>query len=384
MSLPSLRAAGLALLLVPALAAADTIRVPADQPTIQAGIDAAINGDIVLVAPATYTGAGNRNLDFGGKAITLRSESGPELTIIDCESQGRGLWFHIGETAAAVVEGFTITRGLADTGGGLLATGAATSPTILRCVFTTNVAFDIGGGALFIAGGAPQFTECVFAANDASHGAGGAAYCESATPAFNGCRFTGNHATFMGGAISATQSNPTFLDCIFAGNSTLAYGGAILGVGSAPMLDHCTLYGNSALFNGGGGGLSLDEASTATISNTIIAFSTDGEAVNCRDGSSATLSCCDAFGNADGDWTSCLAGQQGQNGNLAADPLFCDAPGGDFTLNAASPCQPANSPGNCGLIGALPVACGTVAVPDPAAEPLTPSTWGAIKATRAR
>jgi hypothetical protein len=150
------------------------------------------------------------------------------------------------------------------------------------------------------------------------------------------------------------------------------------------VLDHCTFHGNEAVFAGGGGGLSLDDASAATITNTIIAFSTDGEAVNCRDGSSATLSCSDVFGNADGDWTGCLSGQQGLNDNFASDPLFCDAPGSDLSLNPASPCQPANAPGTCGLVGALSVGCGAAGVPDPHAAPLTPTTWGAIKATSAR
>ena len=61
----------------PALAA--TIHVPADQPTIQAGIDAAVNGDLVLVSPGTYI----ENVNFADKAITLQSETGAEETIID-------------------------------------------------------------------------------------------------------------------------------------------------------------------------------------------------------------------------------------------------------------------------------------------------------------
>jgi len=64
---------------------AATIHVPADQPTIQAGIDATVNGDTVLVADGTYTGDGNRDIDFGGKSIVLKSENGSVLTVIDCE-----------------------------------------------------------------------------------------------------------------------------------------------------------------------------------------------------------------------------------------------------------------------------------------------------------
>jgi hypothetical protein len=65
--------------------------------TIQEGIDAAVNGDTVLVKDGTYTGAGNKNLDYGGKAITVESENGAEFTIIDCENDGRGIYFHRGE-----------------------------------------------------------------------------------------------------------------------------------------------------------------------------------------------------------------------------------------------------------------------------------------------
>ena len=130
----------LALLIAPYSLAA-IIRVPSDQATIQAGINAARNGDTVLVADGTYTGEGNRNLDFGGRAITVSSENGAENCVNDCEEHGRGFYFHSGESRASVVKGFTITNGHSpsadDThGGGIYCMNS--SPTIADNIITGN------------------------------------------------------------------------------------------------------------------------------------------------------------------------------------------------------------------------------------------------------
>jgi len=84
-----------------------TINVPWDYPTIQAAIDAASSGDIILVADGIWTGDGNKNLDATGKeSLTIESANGPTSCIIDCEGSGNGVntGWHVG----LQIEGFTI------------------------------------------------------------------------------------------------------------------------------------------------------------------------------------------------------------------------------------------------------------------------------------
>ncbi len=87
--------------------AATVINVPRDQPTVQAGIQAAAAGDTVLVAPGTYF----ENLDFLGKAITVTSQGGEAVTILDGGSKAPVVTFKSGETRSAVLSHFTIRHG---------------------------------------------------------------------------------------------------------------------------------------------------------------------------------------------------------------------------------------------------------------------------------
>jgi hypothetical protein len=110
---------------------------------------------------------------------------------------------------------------------------------------------------------------------------------------------------------------------------------------------------------------------TTTIENTIVAFSRNSVGVGCQPNYPPQLTCCDLFGNEEGDWVLFIADQYGVRGNIAADPLFCDAGSEEFTLYANSPCAPDYNP-DCGLIGAWPVGCGQTAAEE--------TSWGAIKA----
>src|SRR5260370_26647556 len=107
---------------------------PGSQPTVQAGINAAKNGDTVLVGPGTYV----ENINFNGKAITLTSSSGPAVTIIDGNHNGTVVTFNHSETASSVLSGFTIQNGFQSGGFGAGITITSASPTISANVITEN------------------------------------------------------------------------------------------------------------------------------------------------------------------------------------------------------------------------------------------------------
>ena len=125
-----------------------------DYPTIQAAIDAADSLEIIELTDGIFSGEGNRNIDFLGKTITVRSLSGnPELCIVDPRPEisisdpGRGFNFHSGEPPGAVLQGITIRYGRSQGSGGGIAC-VNSSPTIQDCIIDSCVVGRNGGGSV--------------------------------------------------------------------------------------------------------------------------------------------------------------------------------------------------------------------------------------------
>lgn len=230
-----------------------------------------------------------------------------------------------------------------------------------KCSFSDNES-ESEGGAVAWGYESPLFEDCTFSGN--TGGSGGAVSVRSGAPTFSRCIFTGNNGSYGGAVAVGSALLPSFEGSLFLGNSARA-GGALAAGDSQVRLTNCTLISNSATDSTLGGGGIYAYTSAITIERSIIALSTSGEAFSCAgECCYITMSCSDVFGNAGGDYVGCLSDDLGVDGNISADPLFCDLPGGDFTLEAGSPCAPANSPPGCELIGAFPVECGTTGVPD--------------------
>jgi hypothetical protein len=210
---------------------------PADFNNIQAAINDSDDGDTIVVADGTYTGAGNWDIDFKGKEITVRSENGPQATVVDCGGgQARGFYFHSGETSSSVLSGFTIREGglPAHNMGGCICCDES-SPIIVECMLVLNFG---GVGALSCHNGAaPTLFNCTIAKNA---GEGGVIGCySSSSPKLINCTINEN----VDGALQCHGAYPTFLNCVFLGNS----GGEVLSVkvGSYITRTNCLISGNS-------------------------------------------------------------------------------------------------------------------------------------------
>lgn len=303
--------------------------VPAEFATIQTALDAAVDGDTVLVAPGFYRGDGNRNLNTMGVAVTVLSEQGPETTFIDSEGLARGFIFLNGETYTTQVSGFTIMGGEATSGGAIICINA--SPTLDNLTVAGNHASSQGGGGIACINASPQLTDLRII-NNTSDSDGGGLYC-------------------MGGGAPALTS------VLIQDNSAGDEGGGIYREAGGLDLVSCTLAFNAAA--SGGGGIFALQGAQLSIDRSIVAFAAAGGGLWTESGAGFQLSCSDVFGNAAGDYLGEAEDATGQNGNLATDPLFCSPESHGLQLDADSPCLAANN--SCAQdIGALGQGCDQV------------------------
>ncbi|MDY7110351.1 MAG: right-handed parallel beta-helix repeat-containing protein [Planctomycetota bacterium] len=325
-----------------ATAVAGQLHVPQQYATIQGAIAAAGDGDEVLVAPGVYHEA----VDFLGKAITLRSETGPENTVIDASDlQSSAVKFVNYECEDTVLEGFTLTGGVGTLDG-----------------------YDRYGGGAWIRMSGPVVRDCIFLENTARYGGG--IGCMMSWSTIEDCRFIGNTATGMGscggGGIGGQSGDLVIVNCDFRGNAAPnGKGGGINVAGGEHAVTNCAFFANSALYGGAvtnvggdldllnctasgnwadaayGGVLSIYDEAATTIVNCVIWGNGEYEVAEALDAANTRVSFSDVRGGWDG---------QGER-NIDADPMFVDAPGGDLRLICESPCIDAGDTGEFLLLG---------------------------------
>ena len=247
--------------------------------TIQKAVDDSSPGDVIIVPPGTYTGTGNRDITFRGKAITVQSEDPNNwdivaATIIDANGfdpqYHRSFHFYNGEGPNSVVAGLTMTRGGGVYDGGAIRCISHSSPTIRNCLITGN---ESGGrGTIYTENSSPIIFNCIITNNRASRGYGGAVCAfYNSSPTILNCIITGNKAEGAGhhggGIYCHDHANAFIANCIIAGNTAGHRGGGIAAYWSAPTYLNCTVIGNRSLE---GGGLSSFRESNPVVINCIV------------------------------------------------------------------------------------------------------------------
>jgi len=344
-----------------------TIMVPEDQKTIQQGINAAQDGDTVIVADGTYTGEGNRDIDFKGKAIVVRSENGYENCIIDCQgSEGdyhNGFIFVNSEDRNSVLEGFTIKNGwLVETvcmaedgnGGGI---EIYSSPTIRNNKIEHNRA-SFGGG-IFSEGGSPLIENNIIASNEATRWGGGLTLEGSEIVVGN--IIHSNVAQDGGGGIFSRNSYPNIIivNNIIQSNFSYANGGGI----SLSASNSQTIIGNFIIENGAseyGGGICISETVGDNVfkiyNNTIVDnFAMEGGGIYNYNISDTITSCIFQLNRPQDIFNcnitySCLKDEVPGIGNIYLDLEFITVNGISWITDISSPCVNAGNPDTTGLI----------------------------------
>ncbi len=271
-----------------------TIHVPVDQPTIQDGINRAVNGDTVLVAPGTYV----ENIDFKGKAITVKSSGGAEVTVIDGNQAGSVVTFNHGEGNDSVIQGFTLTNGSGfvwggTSGGGIWCSGS--SPTISQNIISGNNA-DYGGG-IACKDSSPIITGNQIINNttvlpNAHTGDGGGIKCNNSSAKISDNTIAYNSAEHDGGGVTTDDgSDGTIISKnMIMGNT----GSGIACGGSSPRIQDNFISGNTT--HQSGGGINCEDASSPMIINNIISENVgDHDGGGIAASNSSPIICCNTI-----------------------------------------------------------------------------------------
>jgi len=347
---------------------ATIINVPDDYAAIQQGIDASIIGDTVLVQPGTYV----ENINFNGHNIVLGSMylTTGDTTFIDSTFikggfDGSVITFENGEDTCSKITGFTICEGNNMNGGGIFCTGS--NPEISHNIIRNNIVSERGGG-IFCGNASNPMISYNKISNNNSVLSGGGIRCTDSSPVIS-YNLICNNSTFpewgcSGGAISCYNGNPVIRHNTIIWNTADFLGGGIACSYLSPMISYNLIAYNTADY---GGGIYCISSFPNIINNTISRNTAIYEGGGLKDllGANPTITNCIFWGNiaqSDSEISSLTnitycdiqGGWEGE-GNIDADPLFCNPDSGNFWLAENSPCVGAGQNGVD--IGAFGIGC---------------------------
>ncbi|MCK4655253.1 MAG: right-handed parallel beta-helix repeat-containing protein, partial [Candidatus Cloacimonetes bacterium] len=249
---------------------ATIINVPADQPTIQAGINVAVDSDTVLVQPGTY----NENIDFNGHRITVGSlflttadSSHIPLTVIDGGSSGSVISFQSGEDSTTVLTGFTIQNGFNwDGGGGILCNSS--DPVIINNIIKDNLA-DTGGGIKCSSSNAKIINNIIHNNSFVSvlGNPGGGICCIDGSYCIIMFNIIHHNQNQDGGGIASFDSDPIISNNVIYENEAWDLGGGMRCLNSNAIIINNTFWGNTSTE---AGGIYVDYGCNLTIVNNIL------------------------------------------------------------------------------------------------------------------
>lgn len=298
------------------------INIPADYATIQEGINAAVEGDTILVDDGTYP----ETVNPGEMNLTIMSVNGKDFAMIT-----GGVVINGGQDSTMVLEGFTLNSS------GLYVENSV--PVIRGCNFTNS---ENGAYCNY---SSPTFYNCDFVDNWSI--ADGAGVCSRySSPIFYNCSFINNISTKYGSgrgaAIDAMYGAPEVYECLFVANqASLCIIALYSSEGEQAKIINCTLYGNTVYYSS-----TLLCFSDNTIiencimaNNSLVEFEADNDSIDVKFDSASIASpyitCCDAYRSAE-----VFPLQLDTNNNFSANPMFCNPDSLDFQLNSFSICLP--------------------------------------------
>ena len=358
------------------------INVPADQPTIQAGINASVDTDTVLVQSGTYF----ENINYNGKLITVASlflttqdTTYISSTVIDGDESGSVVIFENGENEAALLTGFSIINGCAVAGGGISCIDS--SPFLNNLTITDNraVAFwgnGFGGGISIQNYSHPRLENVTITDNVAGWEGGGGLFCSNSDPILVNVFISNNHSSDLGvcgrggiccwdsnisldnvtiannsGGIACFNSCPNLKNVLISGNSCNSDGSGIFCSNSSPILVNVSISNNSAVEGAEGGGIYCEDHSNPILTNCILSDNYPQEVFFAYWDMPNTISI--SYSNITGGEAGIETNNNGTifwlEGNIDEDPLFVGTGEDPYSLLEDSPCIDTGDPDALGL-----------------------------------